>query len=219
MPGGSLVLMRFRGMALFLFVTIILGLAIYLIAYLNQPTGEMTPEEKEIQRKLALLPLPTSTPIPTPTPVPITAKINSDELIEILYNKEYYGSGSERAAAARRLGELRAKSAVPVLLEMLSDRTWFASQDIRDACSISLGQIADPETIDELADAMKSGSIPAARALGIIASDESKAELLKYFRSIQDSKSHRQMILTLIDIFGDLKMEEAIDPLIRAVKM
>lgn len=206
-------------MALFLIVSIVLGLAIYLVAYLNRPSGELTMEEKVIERKLALLPLPTPTPIPSPTPIPISAKRNSDELIEILYNKEIYGNGSERAAAARRLGELKAKSAVPVLLEMLGDKTWFASQDIRDACAISLGQIADPETIDELADAMKSGSIPAARALGMIASDESKAELSKYFRSIQDSKSQRQMILTLIDVFGNLKMEEAINPLVRAVKM
>ena len=98
--------MRFRALVLFSGVLIALGAVTYLIAYLNQPTGELTPEEMEIERKLALLPLPTPTPIspsPTPTPVPIEAEINTDALIEILYNKEVFGNDPVRARAARRL--------------------------------------------------------------------------------------------------------------------
>lgn len=215
--------MRFRALVLFSGVLIALGAVTYLIAYLNQPTGELTPEEMEIERKLALLPLPTPTPIspsPTPTPVPIEAEINTDALIEILYNKEVFGNDPVRARAARRLGELQAKSAIPVLLEMLNDTTWFSSEDIRDACAIALGQIGDAAAEADLAKEMKNGRVTAANALYYLGTETAKQEILKYFREIQDSRRphHRQMIVTLIEILGNLKLDNSIAPLIRAVE-
>ncbi|MCD4654918.1 HEAT repeat domain-containing protein [bacterium] len=215
--------MRLRGMAVFVVLIILLVGAVYLTAYLNQPSYKLTPEELEIERKLALLPIPTSTPVPpspTPTPVPVYAKTNINELIEILYDKEHLGSGYDRATAARRLGELRANSAIHVLLEMLEDKTWFASQAIRDACMTSLGQIGDPAAIDELTKPMKSGNVLAAQALCMIGTEDAGKELLKYFKSIQNSKqpSNRTMIFALIDILGRLKMKDAINPLMRSIK-
>jgi hypothetical protein len=215
--------MRFRAMALFSGVLIAIGALVYLIAYLNHPSGELTPEEQEIERKLALLPLPTPTsipPSPTPTPVPIEAEINTDTLIEVLYNKEIFGNDPERARAARRLGDLRAKSAIPVLLGMLNDTTWFSSEDIRDACAIALGHIGDAAAEADLVKEMKNGRVTAATALSYLGTETAKQESLKYFREIQDSRRphHRQMIVTLIEILGNFKLDNSIAPLIRAVE-
>lgn len=221
--GGSLGLMRYRGMVLFSVIVIILSSALYLIAYWNRKSGEPTLEEMEMEHKLASLPLRTPTPVPlspTPTPIAIEDDVNTDRLIELLYDKEHYGNDPDRARAARRLGVLGAKSAIPVLLEMLNDTTWFSSEEIRDACAIALGQTGDPEAETDLVNALKGGRASAARALSILRTDMASAEILKHFQEIQDStrSQDRQMILTLIDILGDLKLTNSVDPLARAVE-
>ncbi|NOX54375.1 MAG: HEAT repeat domain-containing protein, partial [Planctomycetes bacterium] len=56
-----------------------------------------------------------------------------------------------RAVAANRLGELRAKQALPVLIDALSDR----SPQVRSEAARALGRIRDPRAVEPLIRALK----------------------------------------------------------------
>lgn len=116
-------------------------------------------------------PPPPPRPAVRPTPRLVTPPYDPltdndvERLIRLLSNKEAYGNAAIRARAARRLGELAAPVALPVLLEMLNDFTAFSSPEIRQACAWALGNLKNPAAVPGLTEAMRAGTNEASTAL------------------------------------------------------
>jgi HEAT repeat protein len=132
--------------------------------------------------------------------------------------KEFRGDPKNRGGYAIALGMLRDKKSVPMLIEVLEDKS--AVKRLRGACAVALGMIRDRSAVAAIKKALETDKDPELRvdtavAVGLIGDKGSLEMLTKILEDPRSSLYVQGSVTLAVGRIGDIS---AIDPLVRMME-